>query len=97
MTFNDYALVEQRVDAQAARFETFLEQFLHAKTRLPSAPAMVLEIGAGKVVSSIRQYRDSLEAEGSGIIRINPSSSECEELELPHIASELAEKYFPLT
>jgi hypothetical protein len=98
MIFGDYALVEKRVDEQEERFEEFKNRYLHSTTRSSScpSPAVVLEIGAGRVVSSIRHYGETLGLEGSGLIRINPSTSECEEMELPDHSGELASKYIPL-
>mgnify|MGYP003385397864 FL=1 len=100
MIFDDYALVEQRLDGQELRFEQFKARY---RNNHPT-PAVVLEIGAGRVVSSIRRYGESLglvERGGGGLIRINPSTIECVQMELGSNESESqpvsnSSKYFPL-
>ena len=42
---------------------------------------VVLEVGAGVVVSSIRSQAEHLAAAGYGLIRINPSADECAEMQ----------------
>lgn len=98
MIFDDHALVERRVDEQEERFEQFKNRYLHGTTQSGAFPAVVLEIGAGRVVSSIRHYGEILGLEGSGLIRINPSTIECVEMELDSAQDlpTLATKYFPL-
>lgn len=83
MIFDDYALVEQRLVEQERRFEQFKSRFLNSNNHPPSKPAVVLEIGAGRVVSSIRCYGESLGLKGGGgLIRINPCTNECAHMEL---------------
>ena len=53
----------------------------------------ILEIGAGKVIPSIRIYAEQYANKGSALIRINPSKDECEEMETN---IELHDKYIPL-
>lgn len=110
MIFGDYALVDRRLDEQEERFQQFKKQYLNkdntrkntssSSNTCNSAPpaAVVLEIGAGRVVSSIRRYGESLGlvdinsngagvGSGGGLIRINPSTSECQHMELGVLSS----------
>eukprot|EP01052_Picozoa_sp_SAG31_P016955 SAG31_NODE_1142_length_9696_cov_3.874232_9_plen_474_part_00 len=54
---------------------------------------VVLEIGAGVVVPSIRAQAESLAAVGCGLVRINPSGDECTEMQ----TGEKLDRYCPLT
>ena len=58
---------------------------------------LVLEIGAGVVVPSIRYSAESAADKGCALVRINPSAAECAETETG--AEGLAQdggKYFPI-
>lgn len=72
-----------------AYIENDQENFLNSAIK-----AVVLEIGAGRVVSSIRIYGETLGAAGAGLIRINPSTVDCEEFQCSQSVEQLAGKYF---
>ena len=68
---------------------------------------VVIEVGAGVIVPTIRQFSEHSAAQGRGHVRINPSADECEVLESRgeylcgvHIGKAndgpLREQYFPL-
>ena len=98
MIFGDYAFVENRISKQESNSDEFIQTHLSMVTPVsaPHMPAVVLEVGAGTVVSSIRRYGESLGLKGSGLIRINPSTAECTQMQLNHTSDELTSKYFPL-
>lgn len=96
MIFNDDRMVESRLDAQEMACQRFVKKYLECQgVKEWTVPAVVLEIGAGKVVSSIRCYGERYGRKGSGFIRINPSLEECQTMEID-TSSELQEKYFPI-
>ena len=84
MIFGDDMFIGARARRQKKNLEKFLK---HNKTYA------VLEIGAGKVIPSIRIYAEQYANKGSALIRINPSKDECEEMETN---IELHDKYIPL-
>jgi NAD-dependent SIR2 family protein deacetylase len=87
MIFGDGSLVESAIGAQQRRMEGFTARF--------GGRWVVLEVGAGVVVPSIRCYAEALGGRGDGgLIRVNPSRSECEQMQQP--SSSVAGKYFPL-
>lgn len=97
MIFGDDQLVYDRLGEQDGRLDAFLKK---------QQKFMVLEIGAGVVVPSIRYMAETYarvpegnggEASGGGgLVRINPSTSECQQLD---VAPDLNEKnkYWPMT
>ena len=88
MIFGDGSLVESAIGAQQRRMEAFTARF--------GGRWVVLEVGAGVVVPSIRCYAEELGGRGDGgLIHVNPSRSECEQMQRPSSCS-VASKYFPL-
>lgn len=87
MIFGDHALVESNLSEQEARFADF-------KKRFQGSSYVVLEIGAGVVVSSIRCIAERNATSNDCLIRVNPSQEECEQMEIS--GNGLRDKYFPL-
>lgn len=73
MIFNDRTLVHSILAEQQRRRDNFLRR---------NPRYIVLEIGAGVVVSSIRQKAEyyAEAGQGVGLVRINPSASECQKV-----------------
>jgi NAD-dependent SIR2 family protein deacetylase len=86
MIFGDDALVDTAINAQQKRFSDFLES--------SQGNYIVLEIGGGVVVPSIRSHAEEDARKGLGLVRINPSQKECSTFQsqqgVPH------EMYWPL-
>ena len=86
MIFGDTRLVDSVITSQAGRAKDFVDMwqsgagkanFVQSKANL-----VVLELGAGVVVPSIRCSAESLGARAAGgLIRINPSRDECAQLQ----------------
>ena len=79
------------LENQQAQFDSFLQRF--------GQNYVVLEIGAGVVVPSIRMEGESLGRKGEGLIRVNPSLNECAAMSSGRWALEdltIGEAYFPL-
>ena len=89
MIFGDHALIDSHLDDQEKRYNDF-------RREMEDEPIVVLEIGAGTVVSSIRHIAERRAAASAclGLVRINPSQAECEQMETP--ADALEGKYFPI-
>lgn len=89
--FNDNKISMKGLNEQYERFSRFQKLFEVGQRQVNG---IVLEIGAGVVVSSIRHGAEQLGALClGGLVRINPSSEECEKNETSH---DLTGKYFPL-
>ena len=86
MIFSDYSLVYSVLQKQKNNLDAF-------RFRQDNERWIVLEIGAGVVVASIRYQAENLASQGKGLIRINPSQSECEEMQTKH---HLTGKYWPV-
>jgi NAD-dependent SIR2 family protein deacetylase len=69
MIFEDDKLVHTRVDTQSCVKEKFLQRF--------GANVVVLEIGAGKVVASIRCAAAQIGSRSRCLVRINPDEELC--------------------
>jgi len=96
MIFDDYALVYDAIQQQENSFDAFEERFSlkDDKGRYTGHNWLVLEIGAGTVVPSIRREGEIRGSTGRGLVRINPSQAECDQQECPY--EDLSAKYFPL-
>ena len=109
MIFDDYALVDNVLEAQRRRLSAFVDTFaIRVRVRRddgcgvgdegePEPPARyncaVLEVGAGVVVPSIRMHAEELgRVSAGGLVRVNPSRRECEEMHVHHLRG----KYWPL-
>jgi len=93
MIFGDGSLIHGRLDEQNENFERFLSS--HSKEDM-----VVLEIGAGTVVPSIRNLEGSFMKEAT-LIRINPGKEECTDVGDPMmkilgIKIEAPESYCPI-
>jgi len=93
MIFGDGSLVHGRLDEQNDNFERFLAS--HSKGDM-----VVLEIGAGTVVPSIRNLGGSFMKEAT-LIRINPGKEECTDVDDPMMKilgmkTEAPESYCPI-
>lgn len=96
MVFGDTdTLVPAQYNAQLENFERFEYKF-----KLPGGGAagprtrnwIVLEIGAGVVVPSIRSYAEMHGSQGGCLLRVNPSQAECDERQ----TEKKIEAYVPL-
>ena len=86
MIFQDRTLVETALDEQHVNCEAFRQS--HA------AGCIVLEIGAGVVVSTIRNMAEATACRSPvGLVRINPSVAECGDV---HPSLVAADKYWPI-
>lgn len=82
MIFNDYALVESKLEEQEQQYRNFCNKFPNN--------FVALEVGAGSVVSSIRFEAEAMVRQGKGLIRVNPSQDECRDCSVD------SSKYVPL-
>ena len=62
----------------------------------PEMNWVVLEIGGGVVVPSIRTSAEGLGAVGHGLVRVNPSSAECESMEMGNGKGPAGLEYVPV-
>ena len=77
LMFDDGAWVSKYRDAQRGRYRQWLTQARGLKL-------VVVEIGAGKVVSKIRAFGEDVVARGLGsLVRINPEATEADEPAIP--------------
>ena len=77
LMFDDGAWVSKYRDAQRGRYRQWLTQARGLKL-------VVVEIGAGKVVSKIRAFGEDVVARGLGsLARINPEATEADEPAIP--------------
>jgi len=83
MIFGDSSLVHSELDSQASRLKAFMAKFRNPSSQgdVGSHNIIVVEIGAGVVVSSIRSAAEMFGSQGAGLVRINPSPTECAERE----------------
>ena len=83
MIFRDSDFVESELDSQKNHLDAFMERFRNPGTKgsVMTHNIIVLEIGAGVVVSSIRSAAEMFGSRGAGLVRINPSPTECAERE----------------
>ena len=65
LMFGDWGFLTDRSEAQAHRFNLWLDQ--HTSNRL-----VVIEIGAGNAVPTVRRQSNRLVQAGARLIRINP-------------------------
>ena len=82
MIFGDDMLVDSRLQEQRqskAAFQTQVEGATVGYRRGITDNLLVLEIGAGVVVPSIRYSAESAAERGCALVRINPSAAECAE------------------
>lgn len=85
MIFGDYALVSDELANQKKRLDEFKARFrASSEQQSKDLNLVVLEVGAGTVVSSIRSLAESAAAQGQGLVRVNPSEAECAEMESFH-------------
>ena len=105
MIFGDNSLVYTNLEAQHSNDDRFRLAFMNAipnqqakrGAERVSSNTVVLEIGAGTVVPSIRDAAETMANESQCLIRINPSRSECADLLLSGPSnSKIAAKYCPL-
>lgn len=98
MIFGDGQLVEDALEQQESNFSKFENKFTlrGEKQKVLGHNWVVLEIGAGTVVPSIRCEGEDCGSSGQGLVRVNPSQAECEELEISGSHNDLSGKYFPL-
>lgn len=82
MIFGDNALVPDKIDEQQTRFQSFLKEC--------GDKFVVLEVGAGTVVASIRWEAERKGSQGKGLVRVNPSKEECAKCTVE------SSKYIPL-
>ena len=89
MIFGDDTLVYSVLREQKNNFDAF-------RFKLHNSQWIVLEIGAGVVVASIRYEAERLAEKGSGgLVRINPSRSECDQMQTANTLV-ATNKYFPI-
>jgi NAD-dependent SIR2 family protein deacetylase len=76
LMFGDYAWIGDRTRAQERRFDEFL-------TDSRSAPLVVIELGAGTAIPTIRFQSETLGRPGATVIRVNPREAQ---IAPPHIS-----------
>ena len=69
LMFGDWSWDQSRTAAQSQRLESFLDQY-------PFAGLVVVEIGAGTAVPSVRSLGEHLLQHGAKLVRINPRESQ---------------------
>jgi len=92
--FGDGQLVCSEIMAQAKRAQHFVKSFERENAK---ANLVVLEIGAGVVVPSIRYSAETVGARAAGgLVRINPSHEECAQLQSQSASLVAGDNYAPL-
>ena len=102
MIFDDDKLIDDYLDQQNFNLKQFLDRF---RVSSPSSESIekeeeklrnliVLEIGAGVVVPSIRLKAERLAKDGQGLVRINPTTAESLSVQL--LDKKDLDKYCPL-
>ena len=81
-------LVQKRIKEQLERYDNFKNKF--------EGNWVVLEIGAGAVVSTLRTYAEFGGMNGRGLIRVNPSVAECACPRYWHPLASYPSQYIPL-
>jgi NAD-dependent SIR2 family protein deacetylase len=76
LMFGDYAWIPERTHAQRRRLDEFLRE--HHQQRM-----VVIEVGAGTAIPTIRSTSEHLGSRGGVVIRINPRESQ---IDLPHLS-----------
>jgi NAD-dependent SIR2 family protein deacetylase len=77
LMFGDYSWIADRTHAQERRFDEFLTDHRHE-------PLVVVEMGAGTAIPTIRYQSETLgRRHGAAVIRINPREAQ---VPLPHIS-----------
>jgi len=72
LMFGDWLWLGQRTDAQAQRFDAWLEELLECRAKLA-----VIELGAGSAIPTVRRTSERVQAQlGGTLIRINPREAE---------------------
>jgi NAD-dependent SIR2 family protein deacetylase len=69
LMFGDFSWIDERTAAQRARFEEYLAE-------VADRPLLVVELGAGTAVPTIRWTCERLGAAGARVVRINPREPE---------------------
>jgi hypothetical protein len=79
MIFGDHKLVSGELDAQEERLRAYTSRLVATASVADGGGHnwVVLEVGAGVVVPSIRHDAEALGLLGRGLIRVNPSPAEC--------------------
>jgi NAD-dependent SIR2 family protein deacetylase len=103
MIFGDGTLVHSEIRRQEANLRQFKKRFeddSKKKSSLRKGNWVVLEVGAGTVVPSIRFEAEGLaaradETAGGGLVRINPSADECTKMQTRYNECQ-TRKYYPL-
>lgn len=91
MIFDDHVFVEKHLRQQEVKFDHFVSEFLKPSS---TKGCVVLEIGAGVVVPSIRHAGESYGlSDNNCLVRVNPSTEECKELRANVVP---VDQYFPL-
>lgn len=68
LMFGDWGWLDERSSEQEARMHTWLRSIDVHQT-------VVIEMGAGTAIPSVRRFSERLQREGAGLIRINPRES----------------------
>ena len=100
MVFNDWQIVETRIQEQQRNLSNFLEEY-DMKDLPDGEPErknlIVVEIGAGTVVPSIRARAERYGAMADGgLIRINPVQEECDVFQTTASSTVKENGYYPL-
>ena len=69
LMFGDGAFVDDRTDAQAHRYQDWL-------SRMAFEQLVLIEMGAGSAVPTVRYHAERLQRAGARLIRINPRESQ---------------------
>lgn len=72
MIFGDHSFIRSELNRQEERCDSFRKSL--------DGNWIVLEIGAGVVIPSIRYQGENYGASGKGLVRVNPSEAECDEM-----------------
>jgi NAD-dependent SIR2 family protein deacetylase len=105
MIFGDGQLVEDVIHAQDGRKQDFVQNFHKSNMAAgisqdwgnrQTKNMVVLEVGAGVVVPSIRYYAEQHAEASSALIRVNPSKEECAKMERSRVGAPAPKNYFPL-
>jgi len=96
MIFMDGSFVDSELQRQQTNLRDFEDACADGLDVNADKNAVVLEIGAGVVVPSIRSTAEHKGSQGVGLIRVNPSREACEQMQVSFGPEALGGKYFPL-
>ena len=76
LMFGDWSWLGERSDRQGAQFSTWIKKKLEQNPATCLDDVVVIEMGAGTAIPTVRRQGERLQAAGASLIRINPRESQ---------------------